>query len=185
MLAERQRIEFITYKVWFYYMNLKSILYIFYLLVIIILIKMCFIIIDIQFMPISDDYDRAMYSVVIHNTTNTVINDVKVYYGSDHPDHYTLQEFTQLNQINPGQYVKVNIPTKEFPMPPPYNVYLKYQQDELLCVGYTGLKTGGFETVEIVEMSGKNELKLLMTTDKKYKKILRRHHKNQMESEWY
>ena len=140
---------------------------------------------ELQYMVVSDDYDRAMYSVVIYNTTNTIINDMKVYYGSDHPDNYTLQEFTQLDQINSGQYVKVNIPTKEFPIPPPYNVYLNHAGNELLCVGYTGLKTGGFEVVEIVEKSGNIELKQLMTSDSLYKKLIKRHHKNQMETTWY
>ena len=131
----------------------------------------------------SPSYNNAMYSVVIYNETDQVVRNVSVSYGEGE----NIVEFTKIPTLEPQQHRKVNIPTNDLPIPAPYNVSIRIETDagtEVLKNGYFGTGTGGFDVAVITMSDGTVVLDCLPDEDKMFKKLYRRHLKNQEEESW-
>ena len=138
---------------------------------------------------IPTEYDRAIYSVVIHNNTNIIFDDVNILYGNSIDDINTVFHFEQLQGLEAGRYRKVNIPTKEPSKKAklPYNVYVSVKFNGCnynLPVGHFGIETGGLAVVELELKDNTPILKRIYQHESKYKKIMRRHYRNQFELSW-
>ena len=139
------------------------------------------------FIPAAADYNRATYSVVIHNNTELADINITISYGPD-PNDKNLVEYAQVADLKGAEYRKINIPTDKLTTSPPYNVWVEINSsygNEQLCVGYFGVKTGGFAVVEIGRIKNELDIKQLSESDGLYKKVYRRHRKNQEELSWF
>lgn len=132
------------------------------------------------------DYIRSTYSIVMYNTTNVTIESMEISAG----DNRVLID--TICSISPREYRKVNISTQESDLinsiKPPYNVYVALPNniDTELCVGYFGIRTGGFELVNIVlDASNRIVFEEVEHSSKEYIKALRFHRKDQDLLSWY
>lgn len=131
------------------------------------------------------DYDRSMYSVVLHNDTNETINNISVdYYRA--PDEEN-KEFERISDLAGGEYRKINIPTdiQEYGS---YNVEVSLDalNGGVSCAaGYFGTETGEFAVIEIAMENNVPTLTSLPQSTREYKPLYRRHLKNQPEISWY
>ena len=132
------------------------------------------------------DYIRSTYSIVAYNTTDITIESIEVFAG----DNKVLLE--TIYDISPKEYRKINISTQESELidsiRPPYNVYIAGSNDinTELCVGYFGIRTGGFELVNIIyDENDKIVFEKADHSSKEYIKTLRLHRKDQDLLSWY
>ena len=122
-----------------------------------------------------DDYEREIYSVMLLNNTNDILNNTEILYGFGDD----FKTYVVISDIKPHEYKKVNIPTN-IQSPGSYNVYIKFHDDynmNPISVGYFGTGTGDFEAINISGMS--NEIKILPNDSRLYRKLFRWHLKNQ------
>ncbi len=132
------------------------------------------------------DYNRAIYSVIIYNSTDTEIDGLEICAG----DNRILAQ--TVDDIQPREYRKINIPThkSEFidSIAPPYDVYVRKKGDlsTEICVGYFGIDTGGTEVVSVL-LNNKNNIVLEKEahSSKKYDKVYRLDRKDQDLVSWY
>lgn len=165
------------------------------IIMILIIIFICLIILMDVFLiyPPSKDYVSETFSVVVNNTTDHIISDINVLYGGsydvDTGDTPESVLYKNIEFVEPGQYVKVIIPTDNPSESAglPYNVYvsLTYDGGKLTVpVGYFGIKTGGFAVTEIGEANGKIELKALSKSSRKYHRLYWKHRRHQWDLSW-
>ena len=136
---------------------------------------------------ISDpDYNRAIYSVIIYNSTDIEIDGLEVCAG----DNRILAQ--TVDDIQPKEYRKINIPTHDSDffrsIDPPYNVYVRVAEDINIemCVGYFGMSTGGVEAVSVMLDDENNILLEKMDhSSNSYIKIYRMNRKDQDLLSWY
>lgn len=136
------------------------------------------------------NYDRSVYTVVIHNNTNEVIEDITVSYGRDYAESSSIYEFSQINDLKPKEFRKINIPTvsPNESASVPYNVWITVPKGNdfiTRCVGYFGIKTGGFEVIMIKNENNELLLEYIPKKERIYKQLYRRDIKNQQELSWY
>ncbi len=128
-------------------------------------------------------YNHAMYSVVIYNETNQEVRNICVSYGEGD----NIIEFTRIDMLTPQEHHKVNIPTNNLPIPPPYNVSISIETDngtKVLKNGYFSTGTGGFDVAVITMDGGDVVLDCLPDNSRMFKQLYRRHLKNQEEESW-
>ena len=151
-------------------------------ILIIILLKECVTIIP-------ENYDRTIYSVVIHNSSEFEIDDILVSYGHSLEDESTLFEFCRIDELHSDEYRKINIdtttPSEQAQVP--YNVFVSVNYGEhktFSTAGYFGEGSGGLSYLELKIDDGKPTLQRVYEHEREYKRILKRHYKNQTESSW-
>lgn len=143
----------------------------------------CLIYYEYSFFPVQKGYNRAVYTIVLYNNTNTVQNNIKISYGDNFEKSI---EYADVNSIEQKEYRKINIPTDDPQIDPPWNVYISsVGKDNKICPGYFGLKTGGFEFIEINGEDDNIKFKIELTDSLRYKIVYHRHRKNQNETSWY
>lgn len=142
---------------------------------------------SITFIP--SDYDRTIYSVIIHNNTKNEIDNISVVYGRSIEDKDTLFEFCRINDLKPDEYRKVNIhtntPSEKAQVP--YNVFVTFKHGDyetFSTAGYFGQGSGGISFLEFKNSENKLKLQRVYEHEWRYKKILRRHYKKQFEYCW-
>lgn len=140
-------------------------------------------------LPTSKDYDRTIYSVVIYNNTDKVINNVTISYGSENKSD-SLYEFSRILYLQPKEYRKINIPTKEpsSKAKVPYNVWINFDNElnsKGIVAGYFGKNTGGLAYVKIISENNKLLFYRVFEHEREYKQIERRHRRKQTELSWY
>lgn len=137
---------------------------------------------DNYIVPCSKNYNRSVYSVVVLNDTDVVLDDIEVLYGDNDSEHNTVQKYCTIDCVESNQYKKVNIPTDDVGIEPPYNVYISFPEKygiDQMCIGYFGIDTGGFEIVKVSETVQGFYSEVLSSKTNEYKKIYRWHRKNQ------
>lgn len=128
------------------------------------------------------DYIRAMYSIVLYNTTDDNITDISVFYQKAGDNYDTRIEFEHVSNLSANSYKKVNIPT-DIQENGSYNVYVKIG-DQSIASGYFGTKVGGFSVIKVRKENGTLILERVFESTREYKKLYRRHLKNQFETLW-
>ena len=138
---------------------------------------------------IPKNYNRNIYSVIIHNTSKSEIHDIVVSYGRNVEDSDTLYQFCEIENLRSNEYKKINIdttkPSEQAQIP--YNVFVSIKSDvckTYTTAGYFGKGTGGMAYVEC-NIEDKPEFKRIYNHTRKYKKMLKRHYKNQYECCWF
>lgn len=132
------------------------------------------------------DYNRAIYSVTIYNSTDIEIDGLEICAGENRIPAQTVDD------IQPKEYRKINIPTHESSfvdsIKPPYNVFVREAGDinNEICVGYFGIGTGGTELVNLI-LDDENNIVLEKEdhSSGKYIKLLRKDRKDQDLLSWY
>lgn len=132
------------------------------------------------------NYVSSTYSIVVYNATGVTIKSIDVFVG----DNRILMD--TIYDISPKEYRKINISTQEGELidsiTPPYNVYITEAENTYaeLCVGYFGIRTGGFELVNIISNeSNKITFEKEKHSSNEYIKALRLDRKNQGLLSWY
>lgn len=128
----------------------------------------------------SADYNRAMYSVVLFNNTNEDIHNISVLY--QHGSNNTITVVENISSLLSESYKKVNIPT-DVQENGSYNVYVKYN-NQTVNAGYFGTKVGGFAVIEFRNENGSLTAENIASNSDEYKRLYRRHIKNQYETAW-
>ena len=165
------------------------------IIMILIIIFICLVILMDIFLiyPPSKDYVSETFSVVVNNTTDHTISDINILYGGsydvDTGDTPEAVLYENIECIEPGQYIKVIIPTDNPSEMAglPYNVYVTmlYDGDKITApVGYFGVRTGGFAVIEIKELNNKLELNQLSKSSRKYHRLYWKHRRHQWELSW-
>ena len=138
---------------------------------------------------IPENYDRTIYTVVIHNTSEIEFDDVLVLYGHSMENEDTLFEFCRIDKLHPDEYRKINIntttPSEQAQVP--YNVFVSVKYGEhttFSTAGYFGKGSGGLSYLELKINDGKPMLQRIYEHEREYKRILKRHYKNQFETSW-
>lgn len=138
---------------------------------------------------IPKNYDRTIYTIVIHNTSEFEVDDILVLYGHSMEDEDSLFEFCRIDKLHSGEYRKINIntttPSEQAQVP--YNVFVSVKYGEhktFSTAGYFGQGTGGLSYLELKIDNGKPILQRIYEHERAYKKMLKRHHKNQFEKSW-
>lgn len=126
------------------------------------------------------DYNRAMYSVVLFNNTSEEIHNISVLY--QHGSNNTITEVESISSLLSGSYKKVNIPT-DVQENGSYDVYVKYNNQNVNA-GYFGTNVGGFVVIEFRNVNGILTAENISSNSVEYKKLYRRHIKNQYETAW-
>ena len=135
---------------------------------------------------IPSNYDRSIYTVVLHNETDEELDNVSVSYvhaASNEPK----VNFANISDLMANEYRKINIPT-DYQEPGSYNVYVDVNTDndkKTISAGYFGTNLGGFSVIEIKKENNTLILESLQKNTSKYNKIYRYHLKNQYETRWY
>ena len=133
---------------------------------------------------ISANYNRAMYSVVLHNTTERMVNGIDIYYQL--AGYSSCIEFEHIDNLTDKSYRKVNIPTNIQP-PGSYNVFVAIRTATgtmEVPAGYFGTGVGGFAVIEIKIKDEEIFMERVFESESRYKRLYRRHKKNQYETCW-
>lgn len=141
-----------------------------------------------EFPPIGKNFNRSVYSVVIHNQTDMVLDSIFILCGSDIKIPETVEKVGEINGLQPKEYRKVNILTSNSPPKAhvPYNVHVVLNEFGIYEVaGYFGIETGGLAVLSISEKDGSILLNRVYEHEHLYKKIDRRNKRNQNELSWY
>lgn len=135
-------------------------------------------------------FDRAVYSVVVYNNTDTIIDNISVSYGRDSSMVSSIVNAETVIGLLPKTYQKINIHTSE-PSPnaqSPYNVWVKLTHGETTkeeSAGYFGIGTGGLAVIYVSVEDGELCLQRVFEHEREYKKIKKRNSKNQEELTWH
>ena len=141
-----------------------------------------------MFITVSKDYNWEIYSVVVQNQTDEIINNISIFCGQDIKKPNTVENVGTINDLQPKEYRKVNIPTSNrlSKASVPYNVSVVLEDFGIYeAAGYFGLETGGLAVLTISENNGVVSLNRIHEHDRLYRKISRRNNKNQSEISWY
>lgn len=141
------------------------------------------------FIFIGKEFNRAVYSVVLHNDTDMVVENITISYGRNSEDPASVFEVSQIVNLNPNEYRKVNISTTSpsEQAKAPYNVWAKLvhkESIEEISAGYFGIETGGLAVINVQMENQKLVLQRVFQHERAYKKIYRRNLKNQKELVW-
>ncbi len=154
----------------------------------IILILSCIIYMHCSINFSLQNFNRAIYSVVIHNNTNMILDDIQVFYGSDINNKHSVVLFESISNIKPDEYRKINIPTDSPDAQPPYNVWLCVQiadATQTYAAGYFGEDTGGLAVFKVTTDNDVLNFQRIYQHEKIYKYIYKRNKKNQQELSWF
>lgn len=141
-----------------------------------------------NFSPINEDFNRAVYSVVVYNQTDQVLNNISILCGRDIKDPETVAVVGEINDLQPKEFRKINISTSNPPQQAavPYNVSVVLNEFEIYeAAGYFGIETGGLAVLSILENESTISLNRIHESERLYKKINRRNNQNQNELSWY
>lgn len=138
---------------------------------------------------IPSSFNRAIYSVVIHNDTNETLNDITILYGKDNAEPNTVVEGGRMDHLKPNEYRKVNILTSSPSEKAiaPYNVWVEIFHNGLKqnhIAGYFGKNTGGLAYFELSIKDNELIAQRIYQHEKEYKKIFQRNKKKQLELSW-
>lgn len=157
------------------------------ILCIVLLILSIVFVVSCTFSPINEDFNRAVYSVVVYNQTDQVLNNISILCGRDIKDLETVAVVGEINDLQPKEFRKINISTSNPPQQAdvPYNVSVVLNDFEIYeAAGYFGMETGGLAVVSIFENEGVASLKRIYEHERLYKKVEKRHNRNQNELSW-
>ena len=156
---------------------------------IVLFIIVAVIFISIQLLRTSNDFDRAVYSIVFHNNLDEILNGITVSYGANIEDSNSIVTAEIINGLKPNEYRKVNISTKNPSQSAksPFNVWIEitYNGQKISCsAGHFGIETGGLAYFELYTDTNELILKQIYSHERKYKRIYQRNKRNQSELSW-
>lgn len=158
------------------------------IIVVVLLMSSILTFVIFTFPPISKNFNRAVYTVVVHNQTEKTLSNISIVCGRDIKTPKTVEVVGEIDDLQPKEYRKINILTSNRPKKAsaPYNVNVVLNDFNIYEVaGYFGIETGGLAVLLISENDGTISLKRIYEHEHLYKKINRRNNQNQNELSWY
>lgn len=138
---------------------------------------------------LNQNFDRAVYSVVIHNCSNETIDNIQILYGRDADEVNSVVMIGEINNLLADEYRKINISTgsPSNNAEVPYNVWVSMQQKDKIInhpAGYFGVGTGGLALFKTTNDNGVITLDRIYQHENEYKKVYKRNKENQNELSW-
>ena len=134
-----------------------------------------------------EDFNNAVYTVVIYNDTGYELDSIMISYQHDPNDPKI--EYTRINNISRNEYRKINIPTniEEIGTYGSFNVFVNIETifgNQEVATGYFGTGTGGFSVEKISKENGMLVIESVSPDNLMYKHLYWRHIRNQYETSW-